>query len=247
VQATIILIHGATLNGASWAPVRRHLEPRWRVLAPDLPGHGSRRGERFTLEGAVETVAAAVREAAPAPVILAGDSLGGYTAQAAAAFLPQDRLKGLVLGGASSDFHGVKLWPHVLKAWMFRAMFAVTDERKLVAKKMPGLLRGEFGMNEEDAQATLDAGVCLSVFPQALSALHGVDFRGRLEKITQPTVFVNGDRDRFCVRSEAAYVAAARDAEVHRFLDCEHGVSMRRSVAYAGLVDRLAQRVFVEP
>jgi pimeloyl-ACP methyl ester carboxylesterase len=244
VQPTIILIHGATMNGASWAPVRRLLEPRWRVLAPDLPGHGHRRGERFTLAGAVETVAAAVREAAPAPVILAGDSLGAYTAQAAAAALPQERLKGLVLGGASNEFRGPALWPHVAKAWLFRAMFAVTDERRLVAKKIPGLLRGEFGMNEADAQATLDAGVSLAVFPQALKALHGVDFRGRLARITQPTVFINGDRDLFHVRTEAAYVAAARAAEVHRFADCDHGVSLRRSEEFAGLVDALARRVF---
>lgn len=244
MHPTIILIHGATLNGASWAPVRRHLEPRWRVLAPDLPGHGRRRNEVFTLDGAVQTVLAAVREAAPAPVILVGDSLGAYTAQAAAASLPQERLKGLVLGGASNQFRGPALWPHIGKAWLFRAMFAITDERKLVARKIPGLLREEFGMSEADARATLDAGVSMSVFPQAVKALHGFDFRGRLANITQPTVFVNGDLDRFHVRSEAAYVAAAQDAEVHRFADCEHGVSLRRSEAFAGLVDGFARRVF---
>ena len=39
----LILIHGATLNGCMWNPVRRALDPRWDVLAPDLPAHGSRR------------------------------------------------------------------------------------------------------------------------------------------------------------------------------------------------------------
>src|SRR5689334_1905374 len=94
----LVLIHGATLSGAMWAPLRRHLDPRLQVLAPDLPGHGSRRGERFTLEGAVETVRQAVEALAPAPVLLVGDSLGGYTALSSAAALPQDRLLGLVAG-----------------------------------------------------------------------------------------------------------------------------------------------------
>jgi pimeloyl-ACP methyl ester carboxylesterase len=57
-------------------------------------------------------------------------------------------------------------------------------------------------------------------------------------------VFINGERDLFHVRTEAAYVAAARAPEVHRFADCEHGVSVRRSEEFAGLVDALARRVF---
>lgn len=243
MRPTIILIHGATLNGASWAPVRRRLEPHWRVLAPDLPGHGSRRGEAFTLQGAVDTVAAAARSLGPAPLVLAGDSLGAYTAQAAAAALPREQLKGLVLGGASQEFRGPQLWPHQLKALMFRLIFALKDERRMVDAKMPGALR-DLGLDEEDARATMDAGVSLAVFPQAVKELRGFDFKSALAAIGQPTVFVNGDKDSFHVKGETAYVAAARDATVHRFADCDHGVSLRRSSEFADLVDGFARRVF---
>jgi pimeloyl-ACP methyl ester carboxylesterase len=243
MQPTIILIHGATLNGASWAPVRRRLEPHWRVIAPDLPGHGSRRNETFTLQGAVDTVAAAARSVGQAPVLLAGDSLGGYTAQAAAAALPREQLKGLVLGGASQEFKGAPLLPHLMKAMLFRVIFAFRDERGMVEKKIPGVLR-ELGLEEDDVRTTMDAGVSLSVFPQAVKGLHGFDFKSSLAAIEQPTVFINGDKDLFHVRGEAAYVAAARDATVHRFADCDHGVSLRRSAEYAALVDELARRVF---
>ncbi len=51
---TLILLHGATLNGRMWDPVRRALDPRWRVLTPDLPGHGARSAERYTLPTAGE-------------------------------------------------------------------------------------------------------------------------------------------------------------------------------------------------
>ena len=44
-QAAVILVHGATLNARSWDPVRRLIDPRLRVLAPDLPGHGARRDD----------------------------------------------------------------------------------------------------------------------------------------------------------------------------------------------------------
>ena len=243
MKPTIVLIHGATLNGASWAPVRRLLEPDFIVLTPDLPGHGSRRGEPFTLQGAIDTVALAVKSVAPAPVILAGDSLGGFTSQAAAAHLPQEQLKGLVLGGSSHEFIGAPAWPYLMKALMFRVILAIKDERKMVAAKIPGQLANEFGLSPEDVQATMDGGMCLSVFPQAVKALHNVDLRSKLAAIRQPVLFVNGDDDKFHVRGEAAYVAAAQNATIRRFPNCDHGVSLRRSAEFAALIRQFALRV----
>ena len=40
---TLVLLHGATLNSHIWDAVRRDLNPKYRVIAPDLPGHGARR------------------------------------------------------------------------------------------------------------------------------------------------------------------------------------------------------------
>jgi len=211
------------------------------VLAPDLPGHGARHAERFSLDGAVQTIVDAVRTAPPGPLYLAGDSLGGYTAQAAAAHLPADRLKGLVLGGSSHAFIGAPTIPYRARAWLFRVMFALGDERKMVARKIPAVLK-EFGMNETDAAATLAAGVHMSAFPQAVNALCGVDFRTKLAAIAQPVLFINGDLDTNHIRGESAYTAAARDARIERFAGCEHGVSMRRSGDYARLVAQFVQQ-----
>lgn len=241
-QPAVILVHGATLNGRSWDPVRRLIDPRLRVLAPDLPGHGARRAEPYTLQGGVDTVLAAARELGDAPFIVAGDSLGSYTAQAAAAALPQDRLKGLVLGGASHEFVGAPVLPYAAKSLMFRVLLPLLGEDKLIARKIPDTLR-ECGMGEEDIASTMAAGISLRVFPQAVAALRGVDFRARLARITQPTMFINGDDDTNHVRGEARYVAAAQQASVHRFAECDHGVSLRRSPEYAELLNDFARRV----
>ncbi len=243
MQTTVILIHGATLNGASWAPVRRILEEAGlRVVTPDLPGHGHRRSEPFTLEAAVKTVVDAANAAPPGPIVLAGDSLGSYTAQASAAHLPADRLKGLVLGGASHEFIGWPTLHYRAKAIMFRLVLALNDERAFVDKKIPPMLRG-FGMRQDDADATMAAGVSLAAFPQAVAALCGVDFLAKLAAISQPVMFINGDQDGNHVRGEAAYVAKARNATVHRFANCEHGVSLHCSADYAALVKQFTQRV----
>jgi pimeloyl-ACP methyl ester carboxylesterase len=245
-QAAVILVHGATLNGRSWDPVRRLIDARLRVLAPDLPGHGARQGERYTLQGGIDTIAAAARELGDARFILAGDSLGSFSSQAAAASLPQHRLKGLVLGGATHEFSGTAVLPYLAQATLFRVLLALMDERKLVARKLPQALR-ECGMNEEDIAATLAAGVSLKVFPQAVNALRGVPFRSKLAQIAQPTLFINGDLDTNHVRGEARYVAAAQHASVQRFAGCAHGVSLRRSADYARLLNDFARKAFKLP
>jgi len=239
----LVLIHGATLSGAMWAPLRRHLDPRLQVLAPDLPGHGSRRGERFTLEGAVEAVRQAVEALAPAPVLLVGDSLGGYTAMASAAALPQERLLGLVAGGCTANIHE---WPTALhfraKALMFKLMLAVFGEPRLVRQgeaKVRKLLAESGGAAPEDVEAVIRGGIGFSVFEQCVDALWGVDHLARLKAIHQPVWLLNGEKDHVMLRQEARFLAAGPNVQ-GRHYDCGHGVSLERSREFAALVNQIA-------
>ncbi len=48
---TLVLLHGFTHTGASWEPVGAALGGRYRVLAPDIRGHGAAAGaEPVTLD-----------------------------------------------------------------------------------------------------------------------------------------------------------------------------------------------------
>lgn len=245
-QAAVILVHGATLNGRSWDPVRRRIDPRLRVVAPDLPGHGARQDQPYTLQGGVDTIVECARQLGEAPFIVAADSLGSYTAQAAAAALPQHRMRGLVLGGASHEFIGWPVLPYLARSMQFRAVLALRDESALVRAKMPAVLRA-CGMDDADVAATIDAGISLKAFVQAVRALHGVDFKAMVAAIEQPILFINGDLDRNHVRGEARYVAAARRARIQRFAGCEHGVSLHRSAGFADAVNAFAHEVMPAP
>jgi pimeloyl-ACP methyl ester carboxylesterase len=238
----LILLHGATSNGHMWDPIRRYLDPAYRVLTPDLPGHGTRRDEPYTLEGAVAATVAAVRSVAPAPVILVGDSLGGYTSIASASALQKEQLIGLVIGGASFNFVGREVWPYVIKGAMFRGMSRLFGEQQLIRKSIfKELGPGKVGISHEDIQAMLDGGMSVRVFGQCVAALRGVDFQAKVAAISQPMLFVNGDQDKPNVRHEASFLAVAKNAQVHRF-DCEHGVSIRRTREFAELVNAFARR-----
>lgn len=73
-------------------------------IAVDLPGHGSRSSEQFTLQGALDAIDHAVR-AFPVPPLLVGLSLGGYAALAYAA-RNDGRVAGVLLAGCSTELRG---------------------------------------------------------------------------------------------------------------------------------------------
>jgi pimeloyl-ACP methyl ester carboxylesterase len=79
----VVLLHGATLDHHAWREQVEALAPRYRIVVPDLRGHGeSTLPGVFRFDDAVDDVAAlldAVDEGAP--VVLGGLSLGGNIAQ----------------------------------------------------------------------------------------------------------------------------------------------------------------------
>jgi 2-succinyl-6-hydroxy-2,4-cyclohexadiene-1-carboxylate synthase len=97
MSESLVLLHGFTQTGASWASVAAALAERYRPLAPDLRGHGS-------AGNAVPVELAAVLgdiSALAAPVFtLVGYSMGGRIALHAALSMPE-RIARLVLIGAS--------------------------------------------------------------------------------------------------------------------------------------------------
>jgi 2-succinyl-6-hydroxy-2,4-cyclohexadiene-1-carboxylate synthase len=93
----VVLLHGFTHTGASWDPVVAALGERYRALAPDIRGHGSRSElEPVTLGAVVDDLA----RQAPKRFTLAGYSMGGRIALHAALALGP-RIDRLVLIGAS--------------------------------------------------------------------------------------------------------------------------------------------------
>jgi pimeloyl-ACP methyl ester carboxylesterase len=77
---TVVFLHGATLDHRAWQPQTDALRPRFRVIAPDLRGHGSSTG-RFDFTAAVEDIIALLGHLPGPPVVLVGLSLGANIAQ----------------------------------------------------------------------------------------------------------------------------------------------------------------------
>ena len=120
MRAHLVLVHGSRLASSQWAPQVALLRDHVDLTVVDLPGHGTRVAEAFTLERCVAVIDEAVRAVPPdAPAVLVGHSLGGYAAMADAA-ARSDALDGLVLAGASAT-------PTGPGAALYRGVAALTD------------------------------------------------------------------------------------------------------------------------
>jgi pimeloyl-ACP methyl ester carboxylesterase len=79
---TLVLLHGATLDHHAWNPQVDALKDRYRVVVPDLRGHGASTGpDQFTFEDAVGDVVALLDQLGLQRIGLVGLSLGGNIAQ----------------------------------------------------------------------------------------------------------------------------------------------------------------------
>ncbi|MEK8225458.1 alpha/beta fold hydrolase [Oerskovia sp. M15] len=97
---------GAHVERDLGTSARSRARGRHLAVAVDLPGHGERSGERFTLARAFEILDDAVASFPDdVPVVVVGMSLGGYTSLAYAASHPS-RLAGVVACACSSDPRG---------------------------------------------------------------------------------------------------------------------------------------------
>jgi 3-oxoadipate enol-lactonase len=102
---TVLLVHGLLATAdLNWSLAMPALASRFRVVAPDLRGHG--RGmptRRFTGSECADDLAAIVKELQLGPVIVVGYSIGGLVAQLFARRHPE-LVAGMVLCATACSF-----------------------------------------------------------------------------------------------------------------------------------------------
>jgi len=103
---TVVLLHGWIASGGlNWFTAFEPLSQRYRVVAPDLRGHGRgiRSRRRFRLADCADDVAALLDHLGTEPAIVVGYSMGGPVAQLLWRRHPE-KVAGLVLCATSYRF-----------------------------------------------------------------------------------------------------------------------------------------------
>ena len=205
---TLVLVHAFGSSGRAWAPQVAGLGDRYRVIAPDLPGHGGAAGP-FTLDRAVESVRAVSADAGGAHLV--GIS-GGATVALLTYLEHPGRVASLVLSA------GVAHAPRLVS--LQRAI-----QRALPEPLLARLLRGWYsgGLREYEQIAAEDFRRCgKPTFLAALRELAHVDVRGRLGEVEVPTLVACGARDRANLGPSREIAAGVPGAELRIVPDAAH-------------------------
>jgi pimeloyl-ACP methyl ester carboxylesterase len=189
MSAQIVLVHGIRTSATMFRSQVEYLRGNgYACTAVDLPGHGTRMDEDFTVHGALHTIDQAVRAAAArGPVLLVGHSMGGLLSLAYAGGPDRPPLAGLVATACTSLPRGAGLSAYRM---LFRAVDALPGRglwitRAMLAATIPLETRGDFAAG----------GYALDTQDLALRSLASLDIAAAVERIDVPLWFVNGQYD----------------------------------------------------
>lgn len=171
------------------------------AVAVDLPSHGTRLAEPFTLERAMGAIDDAVDAAPAGPVLLCGLSLGGYLAVHYAGGVGRGRIDGVIAASCGTR-------PLAAALGLYRGVAGsiarLPDRGDAINRFMVDRFIPEPGRTD-----VLRGGVALDAMGPTLAAMSRVDPIRSIGRIRCPVLFVNGTLDHFRLE-ERRYLAAAK-------------------------------------
>lgn len=236
---TLVFLHGTRLTRAQWFPQLRRLSGRYRCVALDLPGHGTRAGEPFTIDGAVAAVTDAIdAEAAGGRALIVGLSLGGYVAIEVAAARP-DLVAGLVLAGCSAEPIGPSALPFRGFAWLMERV------RPSVLRVLNlAFFRSRY--RRPISEPIIEGGFWSAGGAAAVRQLLGRRYLERLGRLWTPVVVINGALDPVFGPGGEPWASTCRRGRHVVIPWALHLSNLDRPTTFANAVDEAAREAFAE-
>ncbi len=225
-----VLVHGIRTSATMWRAQFAHLQARGvDAVAVDLPGHGTRMSEQFTLEGALATIDDAVRVAAArGPVLLVGHSMGGLLSIAYAGQETKPPIDAFIAASCTAIPRGVGLTTYRTLARGFdrlpRRGQPIADW--VLDLTLPPETRPDFGAG----------GYAYDAQDIALRSLLVLDLLAALRRIDVPTWFINGQYDQLRV-NERLFTQVFPEAELIVVPRTSHLVTAMRPRVFNALLD----------
>ncbi len=198
----LVLLHGWSMSAAVFSELAEQLQQDFRLLIPDLPGHGlSSPAQEYSLSAIAADLAEWITAVEDQPVCLVGWSLGGMLAMELAR-KPAVKLERMVLIGTTPCFTMSDDWLLGLPTAQVKAM-ARNLGRHFEATLSDFFTLAFAGedLSKERLRVIRNFAVRQSSLPdqtaaQALLLLLGEqDQRGVLTDISQPTLVIHGALD----------------------------------------------------
>ena len=232
----LILLHGvAATADLNWFACFDELRESFRVLAPDLRGHGGGiRASKFDLEQCADDVAALIDALDLDPVIAVGYSMGGFVAQ----LLWRRHRKsvaGLVLCATAAKVNGNRDWltyqtlavATTTLRFLPRAFYPSAD---LIADRLFGPI-GDRPLRDW-ARREMRRNELVTVFSamEAVVRFRSTDWVGEIDV---PTAVLVPESDRVVPVERQLELAGAIDAASLYMVKGDHGVCVTSPAAFA--------------
>lgn len=193
----VVLLHGFPFNRSLWKPQIEALKSGYRVIAPDLRGHGESdvTNGTVTMEMMAQDVASLMDTFEIKSAALGGLSMGGYVALAFARLFP-NRVRGLVLADtrAEADSEEAKQKRKVLADQVL-----AEGMKPIVDSMLPKLVTPQTLSNRPEVVAHVQEMMMNTPAEGAAAALLGMgarqDQREFISKIEVPTLILVGRDD----------------------------------------------------
>lgn len=221
-RVPVVFVHGARASRTMWRPQLEAVRGTGRTAsAIDLPAHGTRMGEQFTIRGSLAAIDDAIVGLGGRAAVV-GLSLGGYLGIAYAARHP-GRVAGLIASGCSTvpDQPLTGAWR---RAAQLVARLPDRGERLnqvLVDRMLP----------PSGAAAVAEGGFALDVMVDLLAEMRTLHTLDDLAAVRCPLWIVNGQWDHFRTQ-ERRYVRASPTARLVTVRGASHLVNLVRPVAF---------------
>lgn len=211
------------------------LRDEFPVVAVDLPGHGERSAQPWSLSTATEIIASAVDSINRGPALVVGHSLGGYASLEFARRRPE-QLRGLILAGASASTRGLRAVPY---RWVARLVPRMPADR--LARWNDRLLLRLYP--REVVEATIRSGYAFHTLPAAWGEVFGRFDAGAMRYVKAPVLILNGEKDAVFRAEEADFARAHPHARVELIPRARHLANFDDPDAFTDAVRRFARQL----
>ena len=220
---TIVLLHGWGFHGGIWDSLAAQLSPYFRVVRPDLPGHGHSPAPTgdYDLDGIVD----ALVEKVNTPAVWVGWSLGSMFALRAAMRHPE-KVLGVVTMAGTPCFTAREGWDHGVKGELIdRFGDELTDDWRTTLRRFIALQ----GQGCDPRLLRQVRAVMMERLPSpeglrgGLQILRHGDLRTELAGIRCPLLAIHGVKDNLVpLRGVQAWMNEVGDARLLAFKDAGH-------------------------
>jgi pimeloyl-ACP methyl ester carboxylesterase len=240
----VVLIHGYTGSALDWVPILPYLPRHWRLILPDLRGHGASSKPEccYDLNDFAYDVKLLLDRLHVAEAEIVGFSLGSMVAQRFAETWPQRTQRVVLISSAGARLPcAPPVEQHEFDCGLpdIRALKATPTEDSpfMVAWwSSPTPVNEQFIERERHNAAQIPLRVWRAVLDQSLT---DPDLAAMLPRLTAPTLLIWGSKDPIMSPADRASLEAALPhAEVKIFPGLGHNQFWEQPRAVAGVIDR---------